>query len=497
MIHPWKILLLSLLLFLVTIDIQGQEEPIKLTLKEVIKIAQEQSPDAQIAKHRFRRSYWQYRSYKANYLPLVQLSGELPNISREFRKITVPGEGDVFQYNSYSNASLQLDIDQKIGFTGGSVFITSSLQRLENYYANDSTTTSWQSVPVIVGYRQPIAQFNQYRYDKTLEPLQYEKAKRTYQEDMEQVAINAINHYFNLLLAQLEVKISLKNLNNYDTLYRIALGRFNLGKIAENELLQLELNYLNAKASVDIANLNLNNMLFRLKSYLRIKDDNLLELVPALETTHIEINPAKAISEARKNTSTSLEFDERLLAAESELRRAKMEGRFDADLYLEYGLTQSALGFPEVYDQPEDQQRLSLGVTVPLLDWGVAQGRIKMAESNQELEITSVEQELIDFEQNVYLKVVQFNMQKDQLAIAAKSDTVAQKRFDITQKRYMIGQVNDVLELNNAQIDNDNTKKSYYQTLRTYWVNFYELRKLTLFDFLNDQMLLFDIREIM
>ena len=92
---------------------------------------------------------------------------------------------------------------------------------------------------------------------------------------------------------------------------------------------------------------------------------------------------------------------------------------------------------------------------------------------------------------------MQFNMQEDQLRIAAKADTVAQKRFDITQKRYIIGQVNDVLELNNAQIDNDNAKQAYYQTLRTYWNNYFELRKFTLYDFLNNQMLIFDIREVM
>jgi len=120
-----------------------------------------------------------------------------------------------------------------------------------------------------------------------------------------------------------------------------------------------------------------------------------------------------------------------------------------------------------------------------------------VAESNLELEQTSVEQEILDFEQNVFLGVMEFNMQKDQLTIAAKADTVAQKRYDVTQKRYMIGQVNDVLELNNAQIDNDNERKGYYSALRNYWLNYYQLRKMTLYDFMDNKMLIFDIRDIM
>ncbi|RLD73975.1 MAG: TolC family protein, partial [Bacteroidetes bacterium] len=127
-----------------------------------------------------------------------------------------------------------------------------------------------------------------------------------------------------------------------------------------------------------------------------------------------------------------------------------------------------------------------LGISLPLLDWGKARGNIKMAESSLDLVATTIEQERIDFEHNVFLKVMQFNMQKKQLRIAAKSDTVAQKRFEVTQKRYMIGKVNDVLELNNAQIDNDRSKINYFRSLETYWKSYFELRKLTLYDFKRD-----------
>ena len=61
-----------------------------------------------------------------------------------------------------------------------------------------------------------------------------------------------------------------------------------------------------------------------------------------------------------------------------------------------------------------------------------------MAESSAELTRTSIEQERIDFEQNIYLKIKQFAMQENQLMIAAKSDTVAQKRYVVTQQRYRI-----------------------------------------------------------
>ena len=47
----------------------------KLTFDEVIKLSEEQSPNALMAKHRFRASYWQYRTFVAQYRPSLTLTG--------------------------------------------------------------------------------------------------------------------------------------------------------------------------------------------------------------------------------------------------------------------------------------------------------------------------------------------------------------------------------------------------------------------------------------
>jgi outer membrane protein TolC len=475
----------------------SQVDTLMLTLNDALKMAQARSSDALIAKQNFRINYWQYRSFKADYLPSVILdAGQLPDFSRSFESVLQP-DGTVKNVN-VTSAEYQaiMTVNEKVGFTGGSVFVRSQLYRSDNFFT-DSTSTSYRAVPITIGYSQPLFQYNEYRWARKLEPLDYEKAKRKYMEDLEQISITTINHFFNLLQAQIEVIIAQKNFSSYDTLFKIANGRYQLGKIAENELLQLELNFLQAKASVDNASLNYENMLFRLKSYLRLKNEVTIQLLPPGDTRHDVISAARAVDEARKNSSSSIDFQQRLITAESQVNRAKKEGRFDANLYVEYGLNQSAATIPDSYKNPDEFQQVNFGMTIPILDWGKARGQIKVQESNLELEQTSVEQEIIDFEQNIFLTVMQFNMQKNQLFIAAKADTVAQKRYDVTQKRYMIGQVNDVLELNNAQIDNDNARMGYYSALRNYWINYYQLRKMTLYDFLDNKMLIFDAKQIL
>ena len=466
----------------------------KLKLDEAIHIALVQSPDALNAKQTFRANFWEYKSFKASYLPALRFNAVLPEYNRSIQKITFPDGTEGYVQQQYTNLSGTLSLNQQIGFSGGNVFLSSGLQRTENF--SDTSLVYFLSTPINIGLTQPLFQFNQYRWDRKIQPMNYEQAKRKYLEDVEQIAITTVNYFFSLLQAQIEKKIAHTNLHNYDTLFRIAQGRYQLGKIAENYLLQLELNFLKAQAAVDMVELHLGNALFQFKSFLRIQDSVPIELIPPSDIQFFSIDPDLAVQEANKNTSASLNFNKRLLEATRDVNKARWEGRFDAELTAVFGLTQQAHQFADVYKNPLDQQQVAFSVNIPLLDWGVAKGKIKMAQSEQEIIRTSVEQEIIDFQQNIYLKVMQFNMQQKQVMITAKSDTVARKSYYVTKGRYFIGKINSILDLNNAQIETDNAQKAYYLALQSYWRNYYEIRKLTLYDFKSNTLIPFSFLNI-
>ncbi len=458
------------------------QQVVKYTLNDVIELAQKQSPDALIAKHRFISSYWTYRNFKADYLPNLTLDARMPNINRTIA--AVPAQDGSINYIPQSQSSyfVGMSLEQEVGFTGGSISLNTGLSRMDNFYT-DTTTSQYLANMVNITINQPIFNYNPYKWDKKIKPLEYDAAKRKVVEENEKVASTAVNYFFSLLISQLERGIAVKNQANYDTLYKIAQGRYELGKIAENDLLQLELSLLKAVSAVESSELNYENSFFLFSSYLRLKDDAEIELIPPTITYATEILLDKALVEAKNNSSEILEFKTRLLEAESRVNWAKTKGGFNADLYAVLGLSQTSNVISTAYKNPLDEEMVVLGMTIPILDWGKTKGEIKLAESNQNLEVTSVEQAIIDFNQNVFINVMEYNMQKSQLLIAAKSDTVAQKRFDITQKRYMIGKINDVLELRMAQQDNDYAKVGYYRALMTYWKSYYDIRQLTLYDF--------------
>ncbi|MCF8378296.1 MAG: TolC family protein [Bacteroidales bacterium] len=488
----FKIALFAFLIIGVSAPLKSQEVK-KLNLDDAIEIARQQSPDALLAKHKFKRSYWRFRSYKASYLPYLVFDGSIPAYTSGITSGYDQIQGTYFDYYDQNRVRGAFSLNQQIGLTGGSVSINTNLERLDNLLTNG---TSYSSSIFDITFNQPIFNFNELKWDRMIQPLEYEEAKKTYLEDMERVSIMATDYFFNLLLAQIKERIAIVNLANYDTLYKIAQGRYNLGKIAENDLLQLELQFLRANAAVKDVELDVENQLFRLKSYLRIKDEEDIELIPPDKIKPFMVEVSKAVAQARMNSSTALSFNRRLIEAESQLAMARYSGRFDANLRASYGYSNTSTNLADINKNPSEARVMILGVSVPILDWGVARGQIKMAESSQEIERTSVEQEQIDFDQEIFLRVARFNMQYDQIVIAAKADTVARKGYEITKARYLIGKIS-ITDLNIAQAESDNSKSSYINTLWNYWRSYYDLRRLTLYDFKNDLRIEVDYRELL
>lgn len=472
----------------------AQELSQSYTLEQIIEIAQTQSPDALSAKNQFLKSFWEFRTSEAMLLPKLNFDAVMPNISRSIDKITLDDGSDIFIERSLANTAAEMSLSKNVGLTGGQVYLKSSLQRID--YLADSTPTAYLSNPLILGYSQDIFSFNPYKWSKKIDPILYKEAKRRYLEDVEQISITATNYFFNLLVSQIQKKIALQKMANYDTLYKIAVGRFNLGKIPENDLLQLELQLLRAEAEVENLNIDFEDRMFKLKSYLRMQDNKPIELIPPVEGVRFfDVPVEKAIEYANLNNSKSLGFERRLLESDREVNRAQRENRFSATLFAQYGLTQQGEDFSTVYHNPQDQQQLSLGIHVPILDWGLAKGRIKIAESNREIQRTAVEQERIDFDQNIYLEVMNFKLQQRQLAISAKSDTVAQKGFDVSKQRYMIGKIS-ITDLNVALSDKDNSRISYIRSLQNYWINYFQIRKLTMYDFKTNSEISIDFEKM-
>ena len=152
------------------------------------------------------------------------------------------------------------------------------------------------------------------------------------------------------------------------------------------------------------------------------------------------------------------------------------------------GLTNQAADFPGVYKNPGDQQRVRLGLYIPVVDWGRQKSRKKTAEANQKLVDYTVQQDEQTFDQEVFTQVKQFEMLRNQILITQRADEISERRYNIAKNRYLIGKIS-ITDLSIALTDQDNAKRNYINSLRNFWDAYYNLRRLTLYDFATNQIL--------
>jgi len=476
--------MIAMLLFS-SVKIDAQEVK-QLTFQEVIKLAEEQSPNALMAKHRYRASYWQYRTFVAQYRPSLTLTGTTPDYSTAYDKVW-NSQTESYDYkatNTLSNLG-SLSLAQNIGFTGGSISLNSDLT-IFNDFEND--TRKYITAPLSIGLNQPLFRYNALKWQKKTEPLKYEAAKKTFLASIESVHQQAVSNFFSLSLAQINKQIAEMNYSNADTLWRIAKGRYTLGTIAEDELLQMQLSWLNAETSRKESEMNLRDREIRLRSFLGFNESVRLELIIPTEIPSLQVSTQEVYDLAMANNPEMINQQLTLLIAQSSVAQAKAERGLNANLVASFGLRDQDPDFNLAYSDPNQQQRVRVGFTMPILDWGLGRGKYRMAQSSLELAQVQSIQSITDFKQNLYLDVEQFNLQAAQVGIAAKSDTVAQKMYEVTKQRFLIGKI-AVLELNNADTKKDQNRRAYVQSLQNYWNYFYNLRNLTLFDFINKKPL--------
>lgn len=460
-----------------------------LSLSSAIQIAQQQSYDAMVARLSFMSQYWSYRSFRAELLPAVNLSGNLLQYNRSMVEARNYDDGRIayVENNSMSN-SLALSVDQNIVATGGKLSVQSYLYRLDQF-SYDSKT--YNSQPIRLSYTQPLWAYNSLKWQKKTEPLKYESAKRAYLESMEGVAVQAVTLFFNVLSAQSTYQQSVSTLKDRQYLFGIAKKRLDLGTITKSELLQLELSLLNAQVDVNNQELSLKNQKFRFFSYLRIFDYESIELVPPYIIPDISVNIDEVIKKALENTTHTLQQQITQLESQKLVAQAKANRGIQMQLNGEIGFNRTANRFKEAYQSLKDNEIVGLTLSLPIFDWGVSKGRVKMAEADLEVTKTQLEQAHETYIQDLQTSVLQFNMQSKQCKNALRAQNIADERYDITMRRYEAGAVT-VTDLNTAQQEAENARAQYIQQLQTFWSGYYNLRKATLYDWERKQNLTVD-----
>ena len=450
-----------------------------ITLDEAITLARVQSVNAAVALNELKTAYWEYRTFQADLLPEVNFSATLPSYAKSYNSYQQGDGSYTFVRNNFMQMAGALSIDQNIWLTGGKLSLNTSLDFMKQL--DGTKDERYMSVPIALTLNQPIFGTNTFKWNRRIEPVRYAEAKANFLSETEEVTMTTINYFFNLLLAKENVSIAKQNLENAEKLYEVAKAKRKMGQISENDVLQLKLNMLNAQSTLTDYESSLKSNMFQLRSFLALGEDEELEPILPEEIPAMLVNYQDALDKALANNSFAHNIRRRQLEADYEVAKAKGNLR-QITLFAQVGFTGTGERFQHAYDPLKDNQVVEVGFKVPLLDWGKRRGQVKVAQSNREVVQSRLRQETMDFNQNLFILVEQFNNQRAQLDIANEADEIAQKRYKTNVETFMIGRIS-TLDLNDAQVSKDEARQKHISELFYYWYYYYQLRSLTLWDF--------------
>lgn len=471
----------------ICLSITGATAQNSFTLEDVIQRSQSQSPSYRIAETRKENRYWQYRYFRTNYFPQLRMrtaTFQGPSFINSIAQIPQPDGSYAYSRRKQLSSGLNLGLEQPIAFTGGMISVNSKTLYFKDYI---EPYTPWIGYPLNVLIDQPLFAYNQLKWDKKIEPIRYEESKRDYAESMEQIARDAGNLFFNVLQEQINLQIAQFNLANNDTIYKIEQGRYNIGTTSEDKLLQIELQLLRSRQDVAQARLDFQTASLQLRTFIGLRNGEAFDLVMPEEVPKFVVDENEAFEFAKETRSAFVAFQRRKFEAEAAVAQAKGQ-RYEFSVTASYGLNQTGNSINEIYQKPSQQQDVNLSINVPLIDWGRRKALMRTAYANKKLTDYIIEQEQVNFEQEILTKVRQFEMLRLQIEITKKSDEVALTRYNVAQNRYLIGKT-DILNLSTALREKDEAKRSYIQALKSFWSSYYDLRRLTLYDFIERKYL--------
>jgi outer membrane protein TolC len=457
------------------------------TIDDVIARSQAQSVYAKYVETNREVSYWQYRNFRSNYNPQIRLSsstnsGALYNNS--YSPVIQPdGSVQYLQVNQL-NPGINIGLEQPISWTGGIVSVNSTYSYFKNI---QDRYQQWNGQVFNVRLVQPLFAFNRNKWDKKIEPIKYEESKREYAEEMQVVASNAVDQFFEVLKAQVNLEIARYNLANNDTIYKIENGRYNIGTTSKDKLLQVELQLLRSRQDVAKAQLDMQRSSLRLRSYLGLGSEELFQLVLPQEIPGVVVSEEQALQHARETRSQFIGFERRQNEANAEVARAR-GSRYAVSLDGGFGLNSVGTAFNELYNDQARQQYVAFTFSIPVVDWGRRKASMQTAQAQKRLTDFDVERQQINFEQEVVIQVRMFETLKLQIEITKKADAVAFERYNVAQNRYLIGKI-DITNLSIALNEKDDARRSYVDALKSFWIEYFNLRRLTLYDYVGQKYL--------
>ena len=445
------------------------QQKVVLDLERTVRLATDSSLTAQKHQSVYDISRYQYLSWVATRKPQISLEAT-PFLHERYM---------TQRYLSFENIDeyrMQQDIYSQAGITitqamepwGGEFYGSSKFGFLRTF--GEVSQNQFMTVPIAVGYRQNLLFYNPWKWAKKIEPLKLSRAEQELSYGIETASEQAVEKFFNLAMAQDGLRMAEKFLASCDTIYAIAERRFNIASISKAELSILQLDKTNARIALANARIAYTRAMQELATYLGMDRSTYLELeVPDL-MQGLRVDTEEALRYARENNPRYTESRQATEEARRDAAKARVEKNLNLSLDVSVGLNQVAYRFVEI------------------VDWGKRKNAYMAALSKVEAAERSEQEAARDTELDVMLTVNEFNEQQTIVEASQEALDIAEDAYNQTLLRFIKAQANTT-DLSLAQTNWLTAQQNKIASLQNYWITYYRLRRLTLYDYQQRQVI--------
>lgn len=454
-------------------------------LEGLISLAFANSPEAGIAKTKYKNSEWIYRAFRAGLKPKIRFNGTLPKLNRSIENVIQDDGTQGFRERAVLSNGLEVNIEQVIPATGGRVFFSSALERLDIFGLGRSS--NYLSTPLSFGFIQPLSGYNAVKWNTEIKPLELDYASIAFFDEQEQIALQVVQAFFKLWLSIQDEHLAENNLQLAKELLAIGQKRFDKAFIPKSDLIQLKLANLDAQSRLSDAQVNQEILQEELRTIIGMDSKETLVLED-LQAPDFEIPESIALELFRVQNPIHKENNIQQLRAEENLDQAKSLSK-EINLIGQIGFTQTGSTVAEAYRDPKLQGILDIGIEIPIADWGVRRAHVEMAKAEFELQTQNSEKLTIQMERELLVNVKRFSLLKEQLLLAEEVIMLADENFELNQKQYLASTIT-YNDLTTARLILEEKRRAYNENLQAIWQTYYQIRRSCLYDFKNRRNLL-------
>ena len=480
-----SVLLTAILAFAASVFENGASAQIIMTMEQALEYSAEHNPDlinSRLSMEQYEQNLIaQKASLKSRFsLNLQPLSYSQ---SRQF---------DSRFSDWYTNRSLSssgtFSISQPIIWTDATLSLNNSLSWQNNESSIGGTTNSNRafSNSLYLSLNQPLFTYNRTKMNLRTIEMNYENARIRYALQLLNVERNITSQFYSLFMAQQNLEISEKELENAEKNFNIIKDKVEADLVTKDEYYQAQVNLAQSRSSLENQRVSLENSKDNFKQALGIPLDEDIIVVCDVEAEPVYVDFDKALESA---TTTRLELRQRQISREQQemsMIQVKDNDSFSGNISLSVGVMGDDPEFPHIYDNPTNNPRVAISFSVPIFDWGARKARIKAQEIGRKMFELDAEEELKSIEINVRSTCRSLDNLLGQISIAEQSEQNAQLTYDLNEERYRNGELTG-MQMNQFQTQLSNSKMSHMQAIINYKVQLLNIKILTLYDFEKDE----------